>query len=51
MKRINGIWYVNACYIVVHNGRDVKVSCWHIAGTFERACLMMGGHHYQWGIR
>lgn len=45
MKRINGMWYVNSCEIRVHNGRDVKVSNWQIAGTFERACLMMGGHH------
>jgi hypothetical protein len=45
MKRVNGEWYVNACLILVSNGRDVKASNWQIAGTFERACLMMGGHH------
>jgi hypothetical protein len=31
MKRENGIWYI-------------KRSTWQIAGTFERACLIMGGH-------
>lgn len=45
MKRVNGIWYVNACDIRVDNGRDVKASNWIIAGTFERACVMMGGGH------
>jgi hypothetical protein len=43
MKRVDGIWYVNACSFIILHGRIEKTSSWIPAGTFERACVMAGG--------
>jgi len=45
MKRVDGIWYVNACCFTRLQGRIEKSSKWLIAGDFDRACMMMGGGH------
>lgn len=49
MKRDEkGEWYVNAGLITLEAASLYGLIIsgpWVKAGTFERACLMMGGHH------
>jgi hypothetical protein len=44
MKRVNGIWYYNACSFIFTDGKIIKTSNWVPAGTLDRAILMAGGH-------
>jgi hypothetical protein len=44
MKRVSGFWYYNSITYNMIHGVLVKTSCWQIAGTFERCCMMMRGH-------
>lgn len=41
MKRVNGLWYVNACMFNSTNYQFIKTSNWIPAGTFDRAILMI----------